>query len=95
MTHPWFSASPAPRVLAHRGFVPPDADGVVENTLAAFAAAHGAGAAYVESDCHVPSDGVVVLFHDGKEITEAPRDFMAALLKAEPLSSRPPETPAT
>ena len=58
-------------------------------------AAHGAGAAYVESDCHVTSDGVVVLFHDGKEITEAPRDFMAGLLKAAPLSSRPPETPAT
>ena len=38
---------------------------------------------------------VVVLFHDGKEITEAPGDFMAALLKAAPLSSRPPETPAT
>lgn len=64
MTHLWFSASPAPRVLAHRGFVPPDADGVVENTLAAFAAAHGAGAAYVESDCHLTADGVVVLFHD-------------------------------
>lgn len=38
---------------------------------------------------------VVVLFHDGKEITEAPRDFMAALLKAAPLSSRAPEVPAT
>ena len=38
---------------------------------------------------------VVVLFHDGKEITEAQRDFMAGLLKAAPLSSRPPETPAT
>ncbi|MBZ6372977.1 MAG: glycerophosphodiester phosphodiesterase [Microbacterium hominis] len=75
MTHPWFSASPAPRVLAHRGFVPPDADGVVENTLAAFAAAHGAGAAYVESDCHVTSDGVVVLFHDDHltRITGDPR----------------------
>lgn len=38
---------------------------------------------------------VVVLFHDGKEVTDAPRDFMAGLLKAAPLSSRPAEVPAT
>ncbi|WP_298044901.1 glycerophosphodiester phosphodiesterase family protein [uncultured Microbacterium sp.] len=63
MTHPWFHA-PAPRVLAHRGFVPPGATDFVENTLAAFAAAHAAGASYVESDCHLTADGVVVLFHD-------------------------------
>ena len=62
--HPWFGASPAPRVLAHRGFVPPHAESLVENTLAAFAAAHAAGATYVESDCHLTADGVVVLFHD-------------------------------
>lgn len=64
MTHPWFSAGGAPRVLAHRGFVPPDSEGVQENTLAAFAAATAAGARYLESDCHLTADGVVVLFHD-------------------------------
>lgn len=63
MTHPWFRGA-RPRVLAHRGFVPPDAEGIVENTAAAFAAAHAAGAEYVESDCHLTADGVVVLFHD-------------------------------
>jgi glycerophosphoryl diester phosphodiesterase len=31
-------------VLAHRGFVPDDAEGIVENTVAAFAAAHAIGA---------------------------------------------------
>lgn len=64
MTHPWFSAAPRPRVLAHRGFVPPDAEGVTENSFAAVAAAHAAGAVYVESDCHLTADGEVVLFHD-------------------------------
>src|SRR5690606_34930409 len=64
MTHPWFTASASPRVLAHRGFVPPDAEGIVENTAAAFGAAHAAGAVYVESDCHLTADGEVVLFHD-------------------------------
>lgn len=72
--HPWFRGVRTPRVLAHRGFVPGrKADGagagadhaeIVENTLAAFAAAHAAGAPYVESDCHLTADGVVVLFHD-------------------------------
>ena len=93
--HPWFAGQERPRVLAHRGFVPADAEGVAENSVAALAAARGTGTVYLESDCHLTSDGVVVLFHDGKEITEAPRDFMAGLLKAAPLSSRPPETPAT
>ena len=40
------------------------AGGVVENSFAAVAAAHSAGAAYVESDCHLTADGTVVLFHD-------------------------------
>lgn len=62
--HPWFSATRTPRVLAHRGLVPADADGIAENSFLAVAAAHAAGAAYVESDCHVTRDGVVVLFHD-------------------------------
>ncbi|GLJ79278.1 glycerophosphodiester phosphodiesterase family protein [Microbacterium imperiale] len=63
MTHPFF-APDRPRVFAHRGFVPPDAEGVVENSFAAFAAAHAAGVPYVESDCHVSADGTVILFHD-------------------------------
>ena len=63
MTHPWFSGR-TPRILAHRGFVPPDADGIVENSFAAVAAAHAAGAGYIESDCHLTADGHVVLLHD-------------------------------
>ncbi|MGZ0710921.1 glycerophosphodiester phosphodiesterase family protein (plasmid) [Coraliomargarita sp. W4R53] len=64
--HPWFDASDTPRVLAHRGLVNNDglAEGVVENSFAAIAAAHAAGAMYIESDCHLTRDGVVVLFHD-------------------------------
>jgi len=63
VTHPWF-AGRKPRVLAHRGFVPDDADGIVENSFAALAAAHAAGATYIESDCHLTADGHVVLLHD-------------------------------
>ncbi|MBN9177299.1 MAG: glycerophosphodiester phosphodiesterase [Microbacterium sp.] len=75
MTHPWFLGARTPRVLAHRGFVPPDADGMVENTLAAIAAAHAVGAEYVESDCHLTRDGAVVLFHDADltRVTGDPR----------------------
>lgn len=64
--HPWFAGAAIPRVLAHRGLVTPTsvADGMVENSFAAVAAAHAAGAEYVESDCHLTADGVVVLFHD-------------------------------
>ena len=66
MTHPWFEGAATPRVLAHRGLVTADdaAQGIVENSFAAVSAAHAAGAEYVESDCHVTADGVVVLFHD-------------------------------
>ena len=35
-----------------------------ENTAAAFAAAHAAGAEYIETDCQITADGDVVLFHD-------------------------------
>ncbi|WP_396668364.1 glycerophosphodiester phosphodiesterase family protein [Microbacterium sp. R86528] len=64
--HPWFDASETPRVLAHRGLVTDDAlsAGIVENSFAAVAAAHAAGAIYLESDCHLTRDGEVVLFHD-------------------------------
>jgi glycerophosphoryl diester phosphodiesterase len=37
---------------------------VWENTAAAFAAAHAAGAEFIETDCRVTADGDVVLFHD-------------------------------
>lgn len=66
MTHPYLTGVTGPRILAHRGFVPPAlaAEGVAENTRDAFVAALEAGAGFIESDCHLTSDGVVVLFHD-------------------------------
>ncbi|MFD5214808.1 glycerophosphodiester phosphodiesterase family protein [Microbacterium sp. NPDC058345] len=66
MTHPYFAGTRHPRVLAHRGLIPaPDEDSSVwENSAAAFAAAHAAGAEYIETDCRVTADGDVVLFHD-------------------------------
>ncbi|MDT0118178.1 glycerophosphodiester phosphodiesterase family protein [Microbacterium sp. PRF11] len=74
--HPYLSG-PAPRVLAHRGLVTPDAaaQGVAENSFAAVAAAHAAGAVYVESDCHLTADGEVVLFHDDdlQRVADDPR----------------------
>ncbi|WP_322409186.1 glycerophosphodiester phosphodiesterase family protein [Microbacterium invictum] len=51
-------------MLAHRGLVPEESTDLVENSFAAVAAAHAAGATYVESDCHLTRDGEVVLFHD-------------------------------
>ncbi|MFG6502063.1 glycerophosphodiester phosphodiesterase family protein [Microbacterium sp. P05] len=77
MTHPFFAGTPLPRVFAHRGLVTADAaqHGVVENSFAAVAAAHAAGAVFVESDCHLTRDGVVVLFHDDdlSRVTGDPR----------------------
>ncbi|MCJ1707281.1 glycerophosphodiester phosphodiesterase family protein [Microbacterium sp. VKM Ac-2923] len=74
--HPYLSPA-APRVLAHRGLVTPDAalHGVTENSFAAVAEAHAAGVAYVESDCHVTADGTVVLFHDDdlRRVADDPR----------------------
>lgn len=49
-----------PRVLAHRGL----AIEAPENTLLAFAKAAAIGAAYLETDVHVSSDGVAVVSHD-------------------------------
>lgn len=60
-------------MLAHRGLVPHDAEGIVENSLAALAAAQAAGVSYVESDCHLTADGVVVLFHDD-DLSRVTRD---------------------
>lgn len=77
MTHPWFEGVATPRVLAHRGLVTADAGrtGIAENSFAAVAAAHSAGAHYIESDCHRTADGVVVLFHDDdlSRVTGDPR----------------------
>lgn len=74
--HPYLSPAP-PRVLAHRGLVTAEdaALGVVENSFAAVAAAHAAGVDYVESDCHLTADGVVILFHDDdlSRVTGDPR----------------------
>jgi glycerophosphoryl diester phosphodiesterase len=66
VTHPYLRGARSPRVLAHRGLVTADAaaNGVVDNSFAAVAAAHAEGAQFVESDCHLTADGVVVLFHD-------------------------------
>lgn len=66
MTHPYFTKARHPRILAHRGLRTAQGEDshVWENTAAAFAAAHAAGAEYVETDCRVTADGDVVLFHD-------------------------------
>lgn len=81
MTHRWFEASGRPRVLAHRGLLLPEdvAHGVAENSFAAVATAHAAGAAYIESDCHRTADGTIVLFHDSdlRRVTGDPRPVAA------------------
>lgn len=66
MPHPYFTGTATPRILAHRGLVTPEqaAQGIAENTQSAVRSAIDAGADYVESDCHLTRDGVVVLFHD-------------------------------
>jgi glycerophosphoryl diester phosphodiesterase len=66
VTHPYFSKTRHPRVLAHRGLITAAGEdsGVWENSAAAFAAAHAAGVDYIETDCQVTADGDVVLFHD-------------------------------
>lgn len=66
MTHPYFEKAAHPRVLAHRGLITAAGEdsGVWENSAAAFAAAHAAGAEYIETDCRMTADGDVLLFHD-------------------------------
>ena len=58
--HPYLVGAPTPRILAHRGLVTAEmrAEGIAENTIAAFAAAHAAGATFIESDCHLTKDGI-------------------------------------
>ncbi len=78
MTHPFLAGARTPRVLAHRGlFITDGSDGAVENSFAALAAAHAAGAVYIESDCHLTRDGHVVLFHDAdlRRVTGDPRQI--------------------
>ena len=89
MTHRWFEGATRPRVLAHRGLITAEdaAHGVAENSFAAVAAAHAAGAQYIESDCHLTADGTVVLFHDDdlSRVTGDPRrvaDVTATELEA-------------
>lgn len=64
--HPFFRDGAKPRVLGHRGFVSEEmaAEGILDNTRAAFAAALAAGAEIIESDCHLTADGQPILFHD-------------------------------
>lgn len=64
--HPYFEGPRHPRVFAHRGLVSPRATAAAiwENTAAAFAAAHAAGVAYIETDCRLTANGDVVLVHD-------------------------------
>jgi len=66
VTHPYFEKTARPRVFAHRGLITAAGEdsGVWENSAAAFAAAHAAGAEYIETDCRVTASGDVVLFHD-------------------------------
>lgn len=77
MTHPYFEKARYPRVLAHRGLVTAAGEdsGIWENSAAAFAAAHAAGADFIETDCQVSADGDVVLFHDAtlERLTGDPR----------------------
>jgi glycerophosphoryl diester phosphodiesterase len=77
VSHRWFEGAARPRVLAHRGLLTRDdrRQGVAENSFTAVAAAHAAGAVYIESDCHLTADGTVVLFHDDdlSRVTGDPR----------------------
>jgi len=92
MAHPYLTGTRHPRVLAHRGLVSSAgaASGIAENSHAAVRAAVEAGADYVESDCHLTSDGTVVLFHDSsltrvlgdpRRVTEVRADELAELME--------------
>jgi glycerophosphoryl diester phosphodiesterase len=57
--HPYLD-HPRPLAIAHRG----GTESAPENTVAAFRAATELGFAYLETDVHLTSDGVLVAFHD-------------------------------
>lgn len=84
MTHPYLTRAPGPRVLAHRGL---DRGSGVENSREAFRTAVDAGIHFLESDCHVTSDGVVVLFHDESLMRVAGIDRLVAETSLRELSS--------
>lgn len=81
MTHPYLTGTLVSRVFAHRGLVTSEAAarGSTENSRDSVRAAVDAGAEYVESDCHLTSDGVAVLFHDSdlRRVTGDPRKVAA------------------
>lgn len=77
VTHQYLLGDGTPKVFAHRGLVTPEdtSRGIVENTRTAFQAAVDAGCRYLESDCRMTRDGVVVMFHDEnlQRVTGDPR----------------------
>jgi glycerophosphoryl diester phosphodiesterase len=76
---PWLAEVP----LAHRGL---HGDGVPENSLAAFAAAAGAGYG-VELDVHLSRDGVPVVHHDTSLVRFTGRDARIGELTAAQLAT--------
>lgn len=62
--YPYFEAPFA--ALAHRGGYSPDAPVELENTMAAFTAAHSLGFRYLETDVRATADGILVAMHDSR-----------------------------
>lgn len=77
---PYF-ATPAPRVLAHRGL----ATAAPENTLLAFANAVALGVTHIETDVHASSDGQAIVAHDPDLSRVADRSHRVAELTAHEL----------
>ncbi len=79
---PYF-ATPAPRVLAHRGL----ATAAPENTLLAFANAVALGVTHIETDVHASSDGQAIVAHDADLSRVAGRSQRVAELTAHELAA--------
>lgn len=62
LANPDATGNQLPVAMAHRGF---SSEGL-ENSMTAFRAAVGLGYRYLETDVHTTSDGVLLLFHDGR-----------------------------